>query len=267
MLQSLLRRSHRARSRRLRLGSYRRPHPPPPTHALAPPSACCGTLTRIVPRQDSVRPSAVELNLVTLGPPQFDWAFIRQRLHRYERDKEKVPWWKWWGRVQVQVESRLGGQIKAAREQQEKGETAFCDVPAYSELVKLDPFDDGVIDAEAEEAKKLSDMSVRWMGQVAKMSNWREAYSTTITPDLFGSSECRATLLMLYRRISLLILDILEREKYDVSDYRDERGHLTISTEKVDQMVIGENVSIERGRVAKRKGSQSSGGEGDKDSA
>jgi hypothetical protein len=113
------------------------------------------------------------------------------------------------------------------------------------EKLKIDPYDPEALEHEREEAERLQENSGYWAGIYTAQVSWRELHSSSFTNDFFGLTESRAILRTLYDRICRSALGRLKSLGYDISDYQDDSGKLTISTERIDQLVVGERVYVD----------------------
>ncbi|MBP8047973.1 MAG: hypothetical protein KAY64_04450, partial [Anaerolineales bacterium] len=48
----------------------------------------------------------------------------------------------------------------------------------------------------------------------------------------------------LYQQISRTILDTFDSMGFDITDYRDREGKYSINAEKIDRLIIGEEIKI-----------------------
>ena len=115
----------------------------------------------------------------------------------------------------------------------------------YAEIKKLNP-----IETEDEqknfskELKELMEVTTTWPGRLTPLENWRESYSLTFTNDFFGSTEALASIKTLYQQISRTILVTFDSMGFDITDYRDREGKYSINAEKIDRLIIGEEIKI-----------------------
>jgi hypothetical protein len=87
-------------------------------------------------------------------------------------------------------------------------------------------------------------VTTTWPGRLTPLGNWREDYSLTFTNDFFGSTEALASIKTLYQQISSTILDTFDSMGFDITDYRDREGKYSINAEKIDRLIIGEEIKI-----------------------
>jgi hypothetical protein len=89
----------------------------------------------------------------------------------------------------------------------------------------------------------------KWPGRyLDKIVNWREAHSRTFPADCFGRPEAIASVQTVYDQLLRAILDTLDENGFDVSDYRDSEGAISIHAETIEQLVIGERVHVDSPR-------------------
>jgi hypothetical protein len=112
-------------------------------------------------------------------------------------------------------------------------------------LKKLDEsLSQAELDSYKAEMRRVADENVFWPGYYSYYRNWREINSLTFTTHFFGKPESLAAVRALYTQVSRAILDGLDLNGYNVSDYRDEKGVYSIHADKIDQLVVGERVTI-----------------------
>ncbi len=210
--------------------------------------------------------AACEVSVSTLGPPTPDWNYVRERLQLYEQEKDKkdpsaaiagaksrneifralldwipdampVPTAK-------HKESALGGTLRNIRSNIENRETPFLKTRRPRDIERLDAFGQEELDHEKEEMRRIAEHTEMWPGVFTGMPNWREWNSLTFTADFFGNTEARALVQTLYDRIGRSVLTAIEDLGFETKDYRDDAGRLTINTDKIDQMVVGERVHV-----------------------
>lgn len=114
-------------------------------------------------------------------------------------------------------------------------------------LLKLKKYRE--VDAQTEYDKLVRDLaaySVMWPGYYVAGRNWREENSYTTTTDYFGRPEMIASVKALYSQISKAILDTLDSTGFDISEYRDKEGNYSIHADKIDSLVMGEKIFMEK---------------------
>lgn len=196
---------------------------------------------------------AVELLLVTLGPPAVSTASLRDLLanHRY-REAHKSTWLPW---------SAMTARAKVLSAAHDETWSLLAERLRKLRLLKTasqDPLRSPIDLAglrlllargnrsaeERKEAESLQDVSDGWPGHYTRHANWRERRSLTLPRDLFGAAECKATAHALFTDILSAALNTLDESGFDVSPYRDEGGNLVIKADSIDRMVIGEQIQI-----------------------
>ena len=55
----------------------------------------------------------------------------------------------------------------------------------------------------------------------------------------------------LYDQVSRAVLDTLDTLGFDITDYRDSEGKYSINADKIDQLVVGEKIHIEKAQDGK----------------
>lgn len=192
--------------------------------------------------------AAFEVSVLTLGPPTKDEGDIRRSIHIFEQRLEKK-----------ESSGEATQQAAKASSPANSGQTSFLkDIRKLFEGLE-DPFskksDYGLVEtyewhdkeglkSEKEEAKKLRDELNTWVGRFVGERNWREANSLTMSQDFFGRSECRATVRALYDQVVRHVLEAFDEQGFDISQFRDSSGRWSINVDKIDQMIVGERVSV-----------------------
>jgi hypothetical protein len=82
--------------------------------------------------------------------------------------------------------------------------------------------------------------------------------SLAMAIDHFGASEVRATLQAVYETLLNGILDELKSQGFDIAAYRDRDGRLNIQAEKIEQIVVGERVFMQKEEAHENGGKQAS---------
>jgi hypothetical protein len=117
-------------------------------------------------------------------------------------------------------------------------------------IMKLWPFDSKAQSHENRQVERIAKNSLFWSGVHTQLVNFREVYSMTFTTDFFGNTESRAVVKTLYDRICRSALCRLKEIGFDISDYQDESGRFSINADSIEQLVVGEQVYMERKRKA-----------------
>jgi hypothetical protein len=189
--------------------------------------------------------AACELCVCILGPPRWTWRFVRERLHKHRVEQS------WSQRVRAALaevilksgrQSSLGERMATVRKWTVQNEEPFSVPQSASALRKLDPFDPKEAKEVAEEIERLQERTSLWAGRYLAETNWREVNSSEMTGDIFGKYECHAAVKALYVGLSRAILNTLDRNGFDVTDYKDDHGRLHINAENIEQLVVGERI-------------------------
>jgi hypothetical protein len=115
------------------------------------------------------------------------------------------------------------------------------------DLLKLKKYRDVDVQTEYDNlVGELESESIMWPGYYIAVRNWREENSYTTTTDYFGRPEMVASVKALYSQISKAILDTLDSVGFDISEYRDKEGNYSIHADKIDSLVMGERIFIEK---------------------
>jgi hypothetical protein len=198
--------------------------------------------------------AACEVNVCTLGPPVHGWDFVRDKLRAHKRE----------GRVKTFNEenteekrpeklSHLGARLENVRFSVENSSMIFRNPMVLYKLDEIKPFDEDALKHEKTQVKAITKNSDLWPGLFTSTTNWREAYSLVFTEDFFGNTESRAILRTLFDRISRAALSSMKELNYDISDYQDDNGKFNINAEKIEQLVLGENVKVNNKKRKKDK--------------
>ncbi len=190
--------------------------------------------------------ASCEVCVSTLGPPRGDWNYIRGRLSLYERQKKKSAGNSKIDREQLQKASALGLRLLRIRLILENTSDTFKSKQKHGEVHKLDPFDQEAREHEQKEIKQIAENKEMWAGIFTEQINWREWNSLTFTTDFFGNPESRAVVQTLYDRICRSALLRLKDLGFDISDYKDDKGKFSLRADKIEQLVVGERVYMEK---------------------
>lgn len=120
--------------------------------------------------------------------------------------------------------------------------TPFVSADVWDEIHKLGE----LADRETRAADELASLTGRWPGHWTRQANWREFHSLTMTDDPFRAVECRGSIRGLYAYILRVVLDAADKLGYDVNDYRGDRGQVMINSDQIENLVVGESISIAR---------------------
>jgi hypothetical protein len=190
--------------------------------------------------------AACQVNVCTLGPPSSDWDYIRRRLRAYDREQSKSQGKSDTSRPAAANMTALGSYLQAVGNNLENTPAAFKSKTHKSSILKMDAFDEEALKYEKEQAERIAKNSEFWPGLYTGLDNWRERHSLTFTNDFFGNTESRAVLQTLYDRICRSALNQLKELGFAISDYQDESGKLSINTDSIQQLVVGEKVYMDR---------------------
>ena len=180
------------------------------------------------------RPAAVQLGLCP----------GRLRIHDREKNKARLdPGDRTTSPDNV---STLGLDLKRVGTILETSSAAFKNPFAMRDLSRLNAFNDDALSHELKQVERISKNSEFWPGIYTTLLNLREWHSVTFTTDFFGGAESRALLKTLYDRICRSALNRMKELGFDISDYRDESGRYSIQADSIEQLVVGEQVYMER---------------------
>jgi hypothetical protein len=178
-----------------------------------------------------------QVALVTLGPPAQGNGDLMERVNRHEFESSE-SFTTQSSNVRLNWIRRLHTRGSSSHKFQ-----AESFDPGV--LKKLDEsLSQAELDSYKAEMRRVADENVFWPGYYSYYRNWREINSLTFTTHFFGKPESLAAVRALYTQVSRAILDGLDLNGYNVSDYRDEKGVYSIHADKIDQLVVGERVTI-----------------------
>jgi hypothetical protein len=209
--------------------------------------------------------AAFQIAVATIGPPTAGLEYLTMRLLKH------------------QSESNIEGSADTAlptHEPMEREGLAYLDfVEHVSEHVSpfQGPpdsrwFEDIDVDKElyrgaayARRFDKVVARSVMWPGHyLGRFANFREANSLTFPVDFFGRPEAIASVRTVYDQLARAILDTLDENGFDISDYRDSEGRYAIHAEKIDQLIVGERIHMDASKKKSEReshqGSESANG-------
>jgi len=190
----------------------------------------------------------------TMGPIRYGADYFQQRLLRYEEEDKNgyaiKPVVRPNQKKEVSDSARLIQDIRRLAKSDVEFQSHLIN---YQEIKKLDPLDKEADEEYKKEFKEMVKKSTVWLGGLVLTPNWRETYSMTFTDDFFGKTEALSSVRTLYDQLGRTILDTFESLGFDISDYRDAEGNYSIHAEKIEQLVVGENI-----QMAERKGDKPS---------
>ncbi len=209
--------------------------------------------------------AAVEVSLSSLGPPCFDAAHFRERLHqlgshRRRRDFKKYHWRHFLTDLKriFRRRRRPMSYLVRLRKLTESRKRVVLDPLKASGAADregfqaIDPEERAGLEYEGAEYRREM---TRWPGNWPGLWNWREEYAFLLPPGAFEGAETRATIRALYEKIASKVLDTLKEMGYDITKYRDRDGRLNIHAEVIDSLVVGEKV-VMKGAKGEGKGSR-----------
>jgi hypothetical protein len=194
-----------------------------------------------------------QVALTTIGPHNRGSDFFQKRFLKYQEEEKKgfLPRPQVRGNTQKNKDlSESTRLIKAVKEYAEVGAIFQSTLINYATIKKLDPLE---LEADKEyqkEFKELVGKSTSWLGWLIDPLNWREGYSMTFTDDFFGKTEGRAAVSTLYDQICRSMLDTIDSLGYDISNYRDSEGNYSIHAERIEQLVVGEQIHVAERKIA-----------------
>lgn len=207
---------------------------------------------------------AFQVAITTLGPPRVTMEALIERLMQYNLEYEYKTSKNARSSLQVdrnssakyihQLTQPERNEILAlghARKMIEKKPAVQLDLN-LSDIMDLE-FQDDVKHSEYyarlnDVASKTTIWPGRYMHAIYPNANWREANSVTFPSDFFGRPECLASIRVLYDQIARVILDDLDEEGFDISDYRNSQGVYSINADKIDQLIVGESIIIDNAK-------------------
>ncbi|UCE04418.1 MAG: hypothetical protein JSW07_12375 [bacterium] len=100
---------------------------------------------------------------------------------------------------------------------------------------------------------KFKTKSILWPGLYTTLPNWRESQSSTFTTDFFRKTEGIYSVKHIYDQISRAIIDGLDNLNFDVSEYRNQEGKYMINADKIDKLIVGERIYIDKSKKRSEK--------------
>lgn len=212
---------------------------------------------RVFPAGNSI---AFQISVTTLGPPAAEREDFLVRLSRHKlqlQAKERAaartyepgrrfehrlrPTWK------ASPATRDAFRYLAYAAYTHKAGTPFQDFFNLKKLRKLNISDEQHRSADCEQTfHQIVHDSPLWPGRLFGASaNLREERSLTFLSDFFGRPEALAHIHTVYDQIVRTILETIEEGGFDISQYRDSNGKLLIQAGKIDQLVVGEKVTMQ----------------------
>jgi hypothetical protein len=199
--------------------------------------------------------ASCHLALSTIGPPIFDLVHLRRVLLSHKICKEEdnagtrpntqVPVLK---STKKQTRWNALTYLKSAT----RGSITFLSpLLDLSTILEMAPDGDELSEKEAQDFKgefnKIIEQSTQWPGCIGFSNiNFRDHYSYTFPSDFFAKPEMLACVRTMYDQVSRSIIDSLEELGYDVSAYKDKEGNYSIRADKIDNIVLGEKIYMEK---------------------
>ena len=202
--------------------------------------ACCTLITFAVRFSRVGASVVVEVLIATLGPPVSAKQELLRKLYRHRGTGFSID-----SLTSMVSRSGLARHLFALRHFLGQEKDTFGTRINYSGVRHLQPFDAKLLREESLEASRIQVALGRWIGNLTRHENWREQHSLTLANDYFGGAECRAAIRAIYDHITRDILDRLEKVGYDISAYRDSSGRWTINADKIENMIVGERISLD----------------------
>lgn len=203
---------------------------------------------------------AIHIALTTLGPPIFDYAYFQKVLGNYrkekaERDKTKTFVGEEYSRKEKEGFLNKLDKLRIVKALMSGGEhfqvlpdlkaLGRIDIEKYTDLSHFQARE------YAQEFKGVVKETPVWPGALLHRFNYRESNSYTFTPDFFGRFESKAMVSSVYSEIFKSVIDTLQQLNFDVSAYKDEKGHYTINADKIDKLVVGEKINYNEAKQEK----------------
>jgi hypothetical protein len=199
--------------------------------------------------------AACHVAVCTIGPPVLDKQHVRRALlrHRMQKEDEVHP--------PVEAKQQSKGEltksearlsmIRAIRTLTKDGQPFFDPLVSLSSILKLDFREDDLkLDEQKEfqeEFDRIVAQSTLWPGIIGiTNTNIRDTYSYTFVTDYYGKPEMLACVRTMYDQICRSVLDTFDDAGFDISEYRDKEGHYSISADKIDNLIVGERIHIEK---------------------
>lgn len=197
--------------------------------------------------------ASCQIAVTTLGPPAIDEDYLHSKLRKHEIEEEegeeKTDFSKATVRkddIEAKAEAEAVNFLRLVRIYGRSSERFQSDLsPEEIKKLNISLEKDAKGDEYEKEYQKIIKQSAVWPGRYYKPSlNWRENNSLTFTTDFFGRSEAIASVRTLYDQISRTVLDTLDTQGFDISEYRDSEGNYFINADKIDQIVVGKKIHM-----------------------
>ncbi len=186
---------------------------------------------------------ACHIYVTTIGPPSIDKYFFGEKLSTYKAEKNKVVSYN---SGSYHQKNKLYQELKV-QEKLSSSNQIFKKILGVKNIIKTDPLSlkfENTYDFNREKYN-IVQKKVEWPGGYYYPLNYREQNSLDIPNDYFGRSEVASSIKTLYDQISRSVLKTIENQGYDVSNYKDKDGNYSINAEKIDKLIVGENIKIE----------------------
>jgi hypothetical protein len=189
--------------------------------------------------------AAFQIAVTTMGPPRVGRDDLAMRLCKHEMERRGwVGRGIWHGGTPAEREglsnlNKIGDSSESAPPfQNAVDEYSIAEIHAYGELMRGSQY--------SQRFDQLATLCTMWPGHLlGKSANWREAHSLMFPADFFGRPELLASVRTVYDQLARAILDTLDENGLDISDYRDSEGRYAIHAETIEQLVVGERVHLD----------------------
>ncbi len=212
-----------------------------PSHATA-----ATFFLRVFPAGNSI---AFQISVTTLGPPAADLEGFLARLlqHKIEQRArwDQIPQRLWKGASPAGHDALR--YLRLSR-RASRSDSPFQDDIQVRELREVELIDERQRGRGFEQIfYEIVHDSPLWPGRIFDASvNLREERSLTFLTDFFGRPEAVAHVHTVYDQIVRTVLETIEEGGFDTSEYRDSSGKLLIQAAKIDQLVVGEKITMSK---------------------
>ena len=181
--------------------------------------------------------------ITTIGPPVENEKYIRDRLARFHVNKN---------RRSIRVLKKFERKLKGTAEKElavisEAYEEEFHEFISAAGLQSIDPLEEKDYDVVKVE-KKIKEIircDPYWPGRFYFWRyNLRERRSLTMGGDFFGYPELIGAISTIYDQLSKVILEAIEKQGFDITNYKDKDGKLSIKADSIDKLFIGEVINM-----------------------
>ncbi len=198
--------------------------------------------------------------ITTIGPPEKGEQYLKDRIMRHNMEVNEADTVFKKEVISVTSNSTISIDTELSKILSLNKFTEKFQVPIERDnLEKIDPLEEDKDDEKiTQRISEIVNNDTTWPGQYYfYQNNIRERKSLKLGGDFFGYPELIGSITSAYSQIVDRMLSIMESQGFDVSNYKDKEGKLTINAEKIEQVIVGELVNLKSNEEDKNAGKKS----------